>query len=123
MNQDGQVGGPEGHEVRLGGGDDQDDQEEMSGRVKLSVKETVKMLEDGQSFAKLSSSSKQKKSRFVKPRMGRGVKRDGLVQARIESLVSSSGGLKLTGLVRGEGKRKFGEVNNPTGIRKVARLD
>ena len=55
--------------------------------------------------------------------MGRGVKRDGLVQARIESLVSSSGGLKLTGLVRGEGKRKFGEVNNPTGIRKVARRD
>ena len=96
----------------------------MSGRVKLSVKETVKMLEDGQSFEKLlSSSSKQKTSRFVKPRMGRGVKRDGLVQARIESLVSSSGGLKLTGLVRMEGKRKFGKVNNPTGIQKVARRD
>ena len=98
--QDVQEGGAEGRKESFGGGDGQ---EAMTGNVKLSVRETVRRLEDGMSFGKLSSSSKQKKSRFVKPRMGRGVKRDGLVQARIESLVSSSGGLKLTGLVRMEG--------------------
>ena len=80
-------------------------------------------MEDGISFEKSSSSSKQKKSRIVKPRMGRGIKRDGLVQTRIESFVAASGGIKLTGLVKTDGKRKFGEVNNPNGIRKAARRD
>jgi hypothetical protein len=33
------------------------------------------------------------------------------------------GGVKLTGLIKEAGKRKdIGEVNNPTGDRKVARL-
>ena len=95
----------------------------MTGSVTLSVRETVRRLEVGMNFGKLSSSSKHNKSRIVKPRMGRGIKRNGLVQARIESLVSSSGGLKLSGLIKMDGKRKFGAVNNPTGIRKVARRD
>jgi hypothetical protein len=71
---------------------------EKKKKKRKKVKETVNKLEDGISFEKSSSFSKQKKSRIVKPRMGRGIKRDGLVQARIESLVAASGGLKLTGL-------------------------
>ena len=118
--QDVREGGAGGREESLGG---EDGQEEMTGSVTLSVRETVSQLEVGINFGKLSSSSKHKKSRIVKPRMGRGINREGLVQARSESLVSSSGGLKLTGLVKMDGKRKFGEVNNPTGIRKVARRD
>ena len=86
-----------------------------------AVKEAVKGLED-EHIVK-SSSSGQRKPRFVKPRMVRGVKKDRLIQARIDSL-SSSGGVKLTGLIKVAGKRKFiGEVNNPTGDRKVARLE
>ena len=36
-----------------------------------------------------------------------GVKREGLVQTRIDNLVRLGGGSKITGLVRGEGKRKL----------------
>ena len=56
--------------------------------------------------------------------MRRGLKSDGLIQAQIKSLVTaSSGGLKLNGLVKTYGKRKFSEVNNPTSVRKAARRD
>ena len=53
---------------------------------------------------------------------GKGVKRDGLIQARMDSL-QSSGGIKLTGLIKVAGKRKFVELNNPTNNRKMARLE
>ena len=103
---------------------DGDGQGEVTGVEILSVREAVKKFEVGISFEKSLLSSKQKKARFVKPRMRRGVKSDGLIQARINSLVTaSSGGLKLKGLVKTDGKRKFCEVNNPTGIRKAARRD
>ena len=118
--QDVQEGGAGGRDEGVGDGDGLGG---GTGMVILSVKETVKKLEDGISFEKSSSSSKQKKFRIVKPRMGRGIKRDGLVQARIESLIAASGGIKLTGLVKTDGKRKFGEVNNPNGIKKAARRD
>ena len=95
----------------------------MTGVDILSVRETVRKFEVGISFEKSLLSSKQKKARFVKPRMRRGVKSDGLIQARISSLVTASGGPKLNCFVKTEGKRKFCEVNNPTGIRKAARRD
>ena len=102
---------------------DGDGQGEVTGVDILSVREAVKKFEVGISFEKSLLSSKQKKARFVKPRMRRGVKSDGLIQARISSLVTASGGLKLNSFVKTEGKRKFCEVNNPTGIRKAARRD
>ena len=54
--------------------------------VKLSVKEAVRKLE-GEQFGQSSSSSGQRKPRFVKPRMGKGVKRDGLIQAFKHGLI------------------------------------
>ena len=85
--------------------DGEDGQEAMTGNVKLSVRETVRRLDD-KSIGQSSSSKQQHKQRFVKHRMGKGVKRDGLIQARIDSLASSSGGIKLTGLIRVAGERK-----------------
>ena len=75
---------------------------------------------EGEQFGQSSTSSGPKKPRFVKPRGVRGVKSDGLIQARIDSL-QSSGGIKLTGLIKVA--EKFGEVNNPTDNRKVATLE
>jgi hypothetical protein len=67
----------------------------QGGKVKLAVER----LEEGNTELKLP--------RFVKPSGRRGVKRDGLVQTRIDNLVRLGGGSKITGLVRGEGKRKL----------------
>ena len=44
--------------------------------------------------------------------MCRGVKRDGLIQAPIDSLASSSGGIKLTGLIK-VGKEKVWRGEQP----------
>ena len=74
----------------------------QGGKVKLAVER----LEEGNTELRLP--------RFVKPSGRRGVKRDGLVQTRIDNLVRLGGGSKITGLVRGEGKRKLPtDADNP----------
>ena len=64
------------------------------------VHQLVRRLEGGKS-------TKLKLPRFVKPSGRRGVRRDGLVQMRIESLVASGEGGRLTGLITSGGKRKL----------------
>ena len=81
----------------------------QGGKVKLAVER----LEEGNTGLKLP--------RFVKPSGRRGVKRDGLVQTQIDNLVRLGGGSKLTGLVRGEGKRKLPTDTDSPGA-KVRRL-
>jgi hypothetical protein len=53
-----------------------------------------------------SSVVKKKVAKFAKPYGKRGVRKDGLIQARIESF-ESKGGLIITGLCGGVGKRKL----------------
>ena len=62
------------------------------------VHQLVRRLEGGKS-------KKIKLPRFFKPSGRRGVRGDGLVQMRIESLVASGG--RLTGLITSGGKRKL----------------
>ena len=60
--------------------------------------------------------------RFVKPSGKRGVKHDGLIQTRIESLAARGEGSKITGLVKSVGKRKFlAESDSPgTEMRRLS---
>ena len=78
----------------------------QGGRVKLAVE----VLEGGSTIQKLP--------RFVKPSGKRGVKRDSLIQTRIESLEARGGGSRITGLVKCVGKRKFPAESDSPGAKK-----
>ena len=54
-----------------------------------------------------SNVKKKVSSKFAKPYGKRGVRRDGLIQARIESFESKGGLIRITGLCGGVGKRKL----------------
>jgi hypothetical protein len=87
------------------------------------VKKAVCRIESGENFRRMLSSTPKSSSKFVIPRRGKGIKRDGLIQTRMDSLaLSGEGGAKITGLVRvvgGGGKRKFEtETSNPANAKK-----
>ena len=93
-----------------------------------AVRREVRRLEGGVGGCSTNTQTSfgtAKTPRFVKPRRRRGVKKDSLIQTRIESLISFSGDKEISGLVRveGNGKRKLtADVNNSNGAKRSKTL-
>ena len=91
-----------------------------------AVRREVQRLEDGGGRSStLTTFGVAKCSKFVKPRGRRGVKKDSLIQTRIESLFSLEGNREIVGLGKavGNGKRKFmADMNNPNGAKRSKTL-
>ena len=93
-----------------------------------AVRREVRRLEGGVGGCSTNTQTSfgtAKTPRFVKPRRRRGVKKDSLIQTRIESLISFSGDKEISGLVRveGNGKRKFtADSNYPNGAKRSKTL-
>ena len=82
----------------------------------------MRRLEDGGGKSNtLTTFGTAKGPKFVKPRGRRGIKKDGLIQTRIESLFSLKGNREILGLGKtvGNGKRNFtADMNNPKGAKR-----
>ena len=70
------------------------------------------------------SKAKQKVStKFVKPYGKRGVRRDGLIQSRIDSFESKGGIMQITGLCGSLGKRKLPLAESDSPGAKIRKFD
>ena len=58
------------------------------------VNNTVYRIESEENFRRMLTSTPKSRSKFVIPRRGKGIKRDGLIQTRMDSLTLSVGGCK-----------------------------